>query len=135
MKTKLFFVFAFAMFMLSSLNVSAQLVINIRYTGENGAARKYVEEMESSGIATRIRAVEGCLGYEYFFPADNPEGVLLIDSWEDQAALNRYHSSPAMQEAAALREKYGLTNRTVRMFTPLAPPTRQNGQQAPANEK
>ena len=60
MKTKLFFVFAFAMFMLSSLNVSAQLVINIRYTGENGAAR---------------------------------------------------------------------------MFTPLAPPTRQNGQQAPANEK
>jgi quinol monooxygenase YgiN len=57
-----------------------QLTINIRYTGENGSARKYVEEMESSGIAARIRAIEGCLGYDYFYPADDPEGVLLIDS-------------------------------------------------------
>jgi hypothetical protein len=46
MKTKLFFLFALALFLLPSLNSNAQLVINIRYTGENGAARKYVEEME-----------------------------------------------------------------------------------------
>ena len=49
-----------------------RLTINIRYTGQNGSARKYVEEMESSGIADRIRAVEGCLGYDYYFPADDP---------------------------------------------------------------
>ncbi len=103
-----------------------QLTINIRYTGENGGARKYVEEMESSGIAARIRAIEGCLAYDYFYPADDPEGLLLIDSWENQEALNRYHASPAMQEAAALREKYGLGNRTVRMFTPMMPGRRQN---------
>ena len=83
MKTKLFFAFAFAMFLLSSMNVDAQITINIRYTAENGNVRKYVEEMESSGIAARIRAVEGCLGYEYFFPADDPNGLLLIDSWEN----------------------------------------------------
>ena len=108
MKTRLFFVFAFILFMLPSLNGNAQITINIRYTAENGNVRKYVEEMESSGIAAKIRAVEGCLGYDYFYPADDPNGLLLIDSWADQAALNRYHSSPAMQEAAALREKYGL---------------------------
>ena len=125
MKTKLFFVFASVMFMLPSLNGNAQITINIRYTAENGNARKYVEEMESSGIAAKIRAVEGCLGYDYFYPADDPNGLLLIDSWEDQAALNRYHSSPAMQEAAALREKYGLGGRTVRMFTPVTPPSRR----------
>ena len=128
MKTKLFFAFAFAMFLLSSMNVDAQITINIRYTAENGNVRKYVEEMESSGIAARIRAVEGCLGYEYFFPAADPEGVLLIDTWENQEALNRYHSSPAMTEAAALREKYGLGGRTVRMFTPATPPRRQESE-------
>ncbi len=103
-----------------------QLTINIRYTGQDGSARKYVEEMESSGIAGRIRAIEGWLGYDYFFPADNPEGLLLIDSWESQEALNRYHASEAMQEAAALREKYGLGGRTVRMFTPMMPGRRQD---------
>ena len=125
MKTRLFFVFAFILFMLPSLNGNAQITITIRYTAENGNARKYVEEMESSGIAAKIRAVEGCLGYDYFYPADDPNGLLLIDSWADQAALNRYHSSPAMQEAAALREKYGLGGRTVRMFTPVTLPNRR----------
>ena len=48
---------------------NAQLIINIRYSGENGNARKYVEEMESSGIAARIRAIEGCIRYDYFFRA------------------------------------------------------------------
>ena len=125
MKTRLFFVFAFILFMLPSLNGNAQITINIRYTAENGNVRKYVEEMESSGIAAKIRAVEGCLGYDYFYPADDPNGLLLIDSWADQAALNRYNSSPAMQEAAALREKYGLGGRTVRMFTPVISPNRR----------
>ncbi len=31
-----------------------------------------------------------------------------------------------MQEAAALREKYGLGGRTVRMFTPMVPGGRQD---------
>ena len=109
-----------------SQTANAQLTINIRYTGENGGARKYVEEMESSGIAARIRAVEGCLRYDYFFPADDPEGLLLIDQWSDQEALNRYHSSPMMGEAAALREKYGLGGRTVTMYPgPLTFPVGQ----------
>ena len=99
----------------------AQLTINIRYTGENGSARKYVQEMEKSGIAARIRAIEGCIRYDYFFPADDPEGVLLIDEWTGQDALDRYHSSPVMKEAAALREKYKLANRQIRMFNPAAP--------------
>ena len=110
------------LFMLIAFNCNAQLTINIRYTGENGSAKKYVEEMESSGIAAKIRAIEGCLRYDYFFPADDPEGLLLIDEWADQEALNRYHSSPVMQEAAALREKYKLGGRQVRMFTPIVPP-------------
>ncbi|MBO6168826.1 MAG: carboxymuconolactone decarboxylase family protein [Bacteroidales bacterium] len=102
---------------------NAQLTINIRYSGENGGARKYVEEMEKSGIAARIRAVEGCIRYDYFFPADDPEGLLLIDEWADQEALDRYHSSPMMHEAAALREKYKLGGRQIRMFNPMTPKT------------
>ena len=100
---------------------NAQLIINIRYSGENGSARKYVEEMESSGIAAKIRAIEGCIRYDYFFPADDPEGLLLIDEWAGQEALDRYHSSPAMKEAAALREKYKLGGRQIRRFHPEAP--------------
>lgn len=94
-----------SVFLFFSTPCDAQVTINIRYNGEDGNARKYVEEMESSGIADRIRAIEGCIRYDYFYPADDPEALLLIDEWEDQEALNRYHNSPMMKEAADLREK------------------------------
>ena len=119
---KSFFLLMFsALFMLFPSDSKAQLTINIRYSAENGNARKYVEEMEKSGIADKIRNIEGCLRYDYFYPADDPEGLLLIDEWVDQEALNRYHSSPVMKEAAALREKYKLGGRQVRMFHPVMP--------------
>ena len=58
--------------------------INIYYKGQNGSARKFVEEMISSKIVEEIRNKEGNLRYEYFIPLEDEETVLLIDSWKDQ---------------------------------------------------
>ena len=91
------------------------ITVNLYYTGKNGAARKFAEEMEASGIADAIRAEDGNLRYEYFQPLDDPETVLLIDSWTAQAAINAHHASPMMAGLAALREKYDL-HMTVERF-------------------
>ena len=85
--------------------------VNIYYTGTNGRARKFAEEMKSSGLVERIRAEKGNLRYEYFLPMDDPETVLLIDAWESEEALDFHHKSPEMSEIAALREKYRLKMR------------------------
>ncbi len=84
------------------------LTINIYYTGENGSARKFAEEMVSSGVVERVRNEEGNEKYEYFFPMDDKETVLLIDRWKNQEALDIHHKSPMMKEIADLREKYHL---------------------------
>ncbi|ATO52240.1 antibiotic biosynthesis monooxygenase [Lactobacillus amylovorus DSM 20531] len=82
------------------------LTVNLYYNGKNGDARKFAQEMEDKGIAGRIRAEEGNEKYDYFIPMDDPETVLLIDSWHDQKALEAHHASPMMKELADLREKY-----------------------------
>ena len=82
--------------------------VNLYYKGTNGSARAFAEEMESSGTADLIRAEEGNLRYQYFFPMNDPETVLLIDSWKDQAAIDAHHASPMMKKIAKLREKYDL---------------------------
>ena len=46
---------------------------------------------------------------------DDPETVLLIDSWRDQTAIDAHHASPMMEKIAALREKYDL-HMTVERF-------------------
>ena len=91
------------------------ITVNLRYTGENGAALAFAKEMTASGTVDSIRAEEGNVRYEYYISLDDPETVLLIDSWRDQAAIDAHHASPMMKTIASLREKYDL-HMTVERF-------------------
>ena len=82
--------------------------INIYYTGTNGSAKEFAKEMTQSGIVSEIRSKKGNLRYEYFTPFDDEETVLLIDSWENQEALDEHHSSDTMNKIMELRNKYDL---------------------------
>jgi len=84
------------------------ITVNLYYTGTNGSARAFAEEMVQSGTVAAIRAEDGNVRYEYFFPMDDPETVLLIDQWRDQTAIDPHHASHMMAQIAALREKYDL---------------------------
>lgn len=84
------------------------ITINILYTGQNGSARKFVEEMVASGVVEAVRAEAGNERYEYYFPMDDPESVLLIDRWQNQQALDIHHKSDMMKKIAELRQKYNL---------------------------
>ncbi len=90
------------------------LTVNIYYTGENSNARKFAEEMEQTGTAAAIRAEKGNLKYEYFYPVNDKETVLLIDSWENQEAIDAHHATPMMNKIIELRNKYDLHRRVER---------------------
>ena len=94
------------------------ITVNLRYTGKDGAARKFAKEMTASGTVAAIRAEAGNLRYEYYQSLDDPETVLLIDSWEDQAAIDAHHASPMMATIALLREKFDL-HMTVERFVSI----------------
>ena len=93
------------------------IIINIYYSGTKGNARKFADEMVLSGIVDEIRAEKGNLKYEYFLPVNDAETVLLIDSWENQQAIDIHHGSPVMQKIINLREKYDLTMKVERYVT------------------
>ena len=101
------------------------ITVNLRYTGKNGNARKFAEEMTASGTLAAIRAEAGNLRYEYYQPLDDPETILLIDSWESQEAIDIHHASPMMATIAALREKYDL-HMTVERYVSAETPETEN---------
>ena len=92
------------------------ITVNLRYTGTNGSAKAFAEEMISSGTVAAIRAEEGNLRYEYYQSLEDPETIILIDSWTGQEAIDAHHASPMMDTVAALREKYDL-HMTVERYT------------------
>ena len=84
------------------------ITVHIYYTGENGSAKAFVREMMEQGIVQEIRNEKGNLKYEYFFPLEDEETVLLIDSWQSQEAINLHHDSKVMEKITELRLKYHL---------------------------
>lgn len=92
------------------------ITVNLRYTGTDGNALKFAREMISSGTVDAIRAEEGNLRYEYYQSLDDPETILLIDSWASQEAIDAHHATSMMATIASLREKYDL-HMTVERYT------------------
>lgn len=93
------------------------LTVHIYYRGENGAAKRFAEEMTSSGTVAAIRAERGNLQYEYFYSVEDEETVLLVDRWENQAALDAHHETQMMRRIMELREKYDLHMRVEQMLS------------------
>lgn len=106
-------------------NKSMSITVNLRYTGTDGNVRKFAEEMISSGTVDAIRAEEGNLRYEYYQSLDDPETILLIDSWANQEAIDKHHATPMMDTIAKLREKYDL-HMTVERYTSAETPETEN---------
>lgn len=90
------------------------LTINIYYTGKNGSAKAFAQEMIDLGIVDDIRKEQGNLKYEYFSSFNDKETILLIDRWVSQEALDTHHKSEMMQKIIELRNKYNLTMKVER---------------------
>lgn len=99
------------------------ITVNIYYRGADGSAKKFAAEMVASGVVQAIRSEEGNLRYEYFFPMEDGETVLLIDSWRDQRSLDLHHASPMMAKIMELREKYDLHMQVERYVSDAATPS------------
>lgn len=99
------------------------VTVNIYYSGKDGNARKFAEEMMASGVVSDIRAEAGNIRYEYFFPMEDEETVLLIDSWKDQQSIDLHHASPMMAQIIKLREKYDLHMKVERYLSDEEGPT------------
>ena len=104
---------------------SMSITVNLRYTGTDGNARKFAEEMISSGTVDAIRAEEGNLRYEYYQSMDDPETILLIDSWANQEAIDKHHATSMMDTIAKLRDKYDL-HMTVERYIAVETPESEN---------
>ena len=83
------------------------LTVIIKYMGKDNNPKKFMEEMINRGIVAAIRKEKGNIRYEYFLPIDD-NSVILIDSWENQEALDIHHHLPLMKTISDLRSKYDL---------------------------
>lgn len=65
------------------------LLLLVKYTAKPGGGEKFVREITASGILNTARAEDGCEGYDYYFSAENPDTVLLVENGLRQNSRKR----------------------------------------------
>ena len=75
------------------------LIVHLEITP--GRRDEFVELARTHGA--RSRQLEGgrCLSFEVFVPVDDPNGVILVESYTDDAALQAHWDSAHMAEYTA----------------------------------
>ncbi len=78
----------------------------VTYYAKPGCAQKFVEELESTGTAAKVRAEAGCIRYDYYYSAADQDVVLLFEEWESQHHQQAHLTQPHIADVKAIKEKY-----------------------------
>lgn len=82
------------------------LLLLVKYTAKPGGGEKFVREITTSGILNTVRAEDGCEGYDYYFLAESPNTVLLVEKWASAKQQEAHLQSAHMAELMRIKEKY-----------------------------
>lgn len=82
------------------------LLLLVKYTAKPDGGEKFVREITASGILNTVRAEDGCEGYDYYFSAENPDTVLLVEKWASPEQQEAHLQSAHMAELMRIKEKY-----------------------------
>lgn len=92
----------------------ANIIIHCYYTGAEGAARGFIEEMQTSGLQQEVWSEDGCLQYDYFLSARDGNVGALLEKWRDEAALSAHMNGEPMRKLKAVKGKYALETKVER---------------------
>lgn len=76
------------------------------YHAKPGGRELFVRTLVEQGVVTAIRQEVGCLGYDYYFSAQDENELLLIERWESEAHQRVHMQQPHMEQVKAAKAQY-----------------------------
>ena len=80
--------------------------IYVIYKTKEGHREAFINELNSSGVASAVRAEDGCLRYDYYLSERNENEILLIETWETKRHQEIHVTQPHIATLKALKEKH-----------------------------
>ena len=82
------------------------IVLNVSYKCRPGMRDEFLKKIRREGIDAASRAEAGNLKYDYYFPADGGDELLLVEKWRDADALAEHGRQPHFAKLGALKAEY-----------------------------
>ena len=82
------------------------IVLNVTYKCKPDMAHEFLEAIMTEGLDVACRAEEGNIKYDYYFPADDSDEMVLIEKWKDAEALALHGTLPHFARIGELKNEY-----------------------------
>lgn len=73
----------------------------------------YYKEVHERNIDGKSRKEDGCIRYDFFFPAESDNQLFLLEQWETREHQRVHCTSEHFLEMGTLKEKYSVTTEIV----------------------
>jgi len=87
-------------------NAKELILLNVIYTVKDGKREEFYNQLCDKKIILKSRSEEGNLKYDYFFPVDNANDILLLEIWADTEAQQLHSLTPHFLELQELKKQY-----------------------------
>lgn len=81
-------------------------LVLITYQAKPGCRSRFVDAVKEAGILEAIRQETGCKRYEYFYPAEQVDAILLVEEWESEYHQKVHMTQPHMADLMRLKAEY-----------------------------
>ena len=82
------------------------IVLNVTYKCKPDKNEKFLEAIKGEGIDLACRAEDGNIKYDYYFPADGSDELLLVEKWRDAEALAVHGKQPHFARLGELKNEF-----------------------------
>ncbi len=88
------------------IKMEKTFLLFVTYKAKEGMRESFVNELEENGTAAAVRAEDGCIRYDYYYSAKEPDTLFLFEEWESEEKQQIHLSAPHIKNIKAAKEKY-----------------------------
>lgn len=84
------------------------ILLLVKYSMKPDSAEAFLSEVKAAGISEMTRHEEGNIKYEFYYPADKEDTILLLEQWIDFSKVEAHRAMDHVKTLIGLKEKYVL---------------------------
>lgn len=92
-----------------------QIVMHVTYTVKPGTRDIFYQKISDNGIIDKSRGEKGNLKYDYFYPTDSNNMLMLIEIWKDAEAQRIHNNSEHFELLQEIKQEY-VTNVQIEQY-------------------
>ncbi|MBI4856257.1 MAG: antibiotic biosynthesis monooxygenase [Acetobacterium woodii] len=88
------------------MNTKENLLLNVTYTTKLGKRTAFLNALTQLGVVEKSKQEPGNLRYDYYYPIDSEDQLLLVEIWADEEALAFHAQTEHYQQLQAIKGDY-----------------------------